>query len=150
MFPFTLADHETGQAFVTLTTAIMIVIAIVIGIVLLNINSAIFKRLQVHQKKLHLRFFENVIRIVIVIFLLLWAFSETDMGHRLYQMAFGSTVVLTGVLGLAGKDVLQDIFAGIMLSIGRPFEIGDRILINGVDKACSVEDMTLRHVVLRT
>ena len=134
----------------TMTTILMVLIAIVIGFVLIRLNNLFFLHLQARKKSLHLRFFESVIRVIIVIFLALWAFSSTQTGQQLYRMVFGSTVVLTGVIGLAAQNVLKDIFAGILLSIARPFDIGDRILFPAIEKASTVEDMTLRHVVLRS
>ncbi len=133
-----------------LTSLLMILTATALAVVLLKVNSVIFKKLQFRQKKLHLRFFENAMRALIILFCMLWALSGSQGLTRLYRLIFGSTVVLTGIIGLAGQDILKDVLAGVMLSICRPFDIGDRILLSEVDKACTVEDMTLRHVVLRT
>ena len=124
--------------------------AVILFIALIRLVSVLFHRLQRKQKKLHLRFFENVIRVVIILVFVLFLISGIDGISRVYHLVFGSTVVLTGVLGLAAQHVLRDIFAGVTLSISRPFEIGDRILLSDIEKPCVVEDMTMRHVVLKT
>lgn len=142
---------ETGIVGQTVVGSIIVVVlAVILCGVLIRLVSVFFKRLQRKQKKLHLRFLENVIRVVIILVFVLFIFSGVDGISRVYRLVFGSTVVLTGVLGLAAQHVLRDIFAGVMLSVSRPFEIGDRILLSDVEKPCVVEDMTMRHVVLKT
>ena len=138
---------EVGQVIIGIV--IITVLAVILCVVLIRLVSVFFQRLQRKQKKLHLRFFENVIRVVIILVSVLFIFSGIDGVSRIYRLVFGSTVVLTGVLGLAAQHVLRDIFAGVALSISQPFEIGDRILLSDIEKPCVVEDMTMRHVVLK-
>ena len=60
----------------------------------------------------------------------------------------GGTAILSAVLAFAAQDTIRDILAGLMLSINKPFEIGDRIELSD-GTAGIVEDMTVRHIVLR-
>ncbi|MDP8959178.1 MAG: mechanosensitive ion channel family protein [Actinomycetota bacterium] len=62
---------------------------------------------------------------------------------------------LLGLLGLAGlalafalRDILENLLAGIMLQVRRPFRRGDQIMTN--DYEGTVEDINLRTVILRT
>jgi hypothetical protein len=50
--------------------------------------------------------------------------------------------------GLAANEVLKDMFAGLEISIYKPFDIGSRIMLED-GRAGIVEKLTLRHVVLR-
>lgn len=133
-----------------LANIIAIAVITIAGIIAFRLVSFIFERLQRNQKKLHLRFFENVIRAAIIVYFVLVAFSGMEGIERIYRLVFSSSVVLTGIVGLAAQNILRDIFAGVMLSISKPFEIGDRVLLSDLDKPCVVEDMTMRHVVLKT
>ncbi|MCR4909126.1 MAG: mechanosensitive ion channel family protein [Lachnospiraceae bacterium] len=117
---------------------------------MLRLNHAIFKQLQRKKKRLHLLFFENVLRAGIIIFCVIVALSGYEGFTKLYRFIFSGTVVLTGVVGLACQDILKDILAGVLISLCRPFDVGDRVLINDIEKPCVVEDMTVRHVVLKT
>lgn len=62
---------------------------------------------------------------------------------------------LLGLLGLAGlaialafQDIFENVIAGILMSVRRPFEAGDQISTNGFEG--TVEDINLRVVSLRT
>ena len=118
--------------------------------VVIKVCDVIFDSLQRDKRILHLRFFENIIRIGVIFLTVLFVSSGIDGLESFFRLMFSSTVVATAIIGLAGQDILRNIFAGVMMSISHPFEIGDRILLSEVDKPCIVEDMTMRHVILRT
>jgi len=52
------------------------------------------------------------------------------------------------VVGLSAKSSLSNIISGFSLAIYRPFRIGDKVTIE--NEYGTVEDITLRHTVLRT
>jgi len=64
------------------------------------------------------------------------------------------TTLLTGLgiggvaLALASQDTIKNIFAGVVLFTDRPFRVGDRVLIDGIDGI--VEDIGIRSVRIRT
>ena len=107
---------ETGIVGQTVVGSIIVVVlAVILCGVLIRLVSVFFKRLQRKQKKLHLRFLENVIRVVIILVFVLFIFSGIDGISRIYRLVFGSTVVLTGVSLSEGKTgaVFQMESAGI-------------------------------------
>ena len=132
------------------TVLINIIFAIIWGFMSIKLNNYIFKKMDKGRNMIHLKFFSRFVKgiiIIIAIFAGINGFHELD---KLYGLAFGSSVVITAVLGIIGKDTLEDVLAGIMISIYRPFNIGDRVLLSDIDKPCVVDDMTGRHVVLKT
>ncbi len=129
---------------------IFFLIVFIVTLILLNLNKALFKYLERDKKSLHLHFFHKAVHVLIIVIAVLFSLNEFEFMTRFYRMLFSSTVVITAIIGLAAQNILQDAFAGITLSISHPFEIGDRILLEDVSKPCIVEDMTLRHVVLKT
>ncbi len=52
------------------------------------------------------------------------------------------------VVGFAVKSTIANLIAGLSLSIYRPVRIGDKVEIRG--EYCSVEDITLRHTIVKT
>jgi MscS family membrane protein len=66
-----------------------------------------------------------------------------DLGGIATGIGIGSAV-----LALAMQDLVKGTFAGIILFLDRPFEIGDWIEVDG--KAGTVEDLTLRSTKIRT
>ncbi len=127
-----------------------LIIAFILGFAAIKLNDYIFRRIDRNSKRIHIKFFFRFTKGVIIIFALIFAINGFNGLDKLYAFAFGSSVVFTAVLGIIGKDALEDVLAGIMISIYRPFNTGDRVLITDIDKPCVVDDMTARHVVLRT
>ena len=52
------------------------------------------------------------------------------------------------VVGFAAKSTLANLVSGLSLAIYRPFRIGDRVTIE--EEYGTVEDITLRHTIVRT
>ncbi|WP_455363674.1 mechanosensitive ion channel family protein [[Eubacterium] cellulosolvens] len=52
------------------------------------------------------------------------------------------------VIGLAAQQSISNLIAGFLVSISRPFQIGDAVVFH--DEFCFVEDITLMHSILRT
>lgn len=63
-------------------------------------------------------------------------------------MAAGGVAAL--VLGVAGQDALASIASGVMILCFRPFVIGDFVNVISAGVSGTVEDINLRHTVLRT
>lgn len=127
-----------------------VLIAVISGILACRINDYVFKKIDNGKNRIHLQFFRRLFNGFIIITAIIFAFTGFKGFDKLYGVAFGSSVVITAVLGIIGKDIFQDVLAGIMISIYRPFNIGDRVLMSDIDKPCVVDDMTGRHVVLKT
>ena len=65
------------------------------------------------------------------------------IGHSLLAGAG----VITLITGLASQQVLSNIISGVLIIIFKPLKLGDRVTIS--DLTGTVEDINLRHVVLR-
>jgi small conductance mechanosensitive channel len=52
------------------------------------------------------------------------------------------------VVGFAAKSTLANLIAGLSLAVYRPIRIGDKVKIEG--EFSTVEDITLRHTIVRT
>lgn len=52
------------------------------------------------------------------------------------------------IIGFAAKSTLANLISGLSLAIYRPFRIGDMVTIE--DEYGSIEDITLRHTIVRT
>lgn len=58
--------------------------------------------------------------------------------------------VLAVVLGLAAQDVLGDILSGVLIAVFKPFKPGDMVRYLTDNVVGTVEEITLRHTVIRT
>ena len=106
-----------------------------------------FHRLQKKQPGLHLFFFERFVSTVILICGIILAVSIFGGVDSVWKTLLGGTAIISGVLAFAAQDVIKDLLAGLMISVYKPFEVGNRIEIED-GTAGIVQDMTMRHVVL--
>jgi small-conductance mechanosensitive channel len=126
---------------------IVFLIALIFAWVLTLINGKVFNQIQTKKKGLHLSFFKRIVNIIIFVAVIIITISAFDSKKSLWQTLLGGTAILSAVLVFAAQDTIKDILAGLMISIHKPFEVGNRIMLE--DGTCGVvEDMTMRHVVL--
>ena len=105
-----------------LTTLIFIVFGILKAIV-----RVLYSRAPVSDKKKYFR--NRMIKIVlttisIILVILLW-------GHRITGMVTVISFLSAGI-AIAVKEIIFDFFAGIYINTKKPFELEDRIEINGI------------------
>lgn len=58
--------------------------------------------------------------------------------------------VLAVVIGFAAQESFGNLISGVFLSIFKPFDVGDLVTLTDRNITGYVEDITLRHTVLRT
>lgn len=126
------------------------IVTVAIGAFFLILNEIVFRRLYKEHEKTHLLFLQRFIRVFILALVVMLIITEYWGLTRLAEIIAGSAVVISGIIAFAAQSVLRDFFAGLMISIYRPFEVGDRLTLTLVEKPCVVEELTMRHTVLKT
>ncbi|MCL2873327.1 MAG: mechanosensitive ion channel family protein [Defluviitaleaceae bacterium] len=105
----------------------------------------IFGRNTIYQK-----FIKNVLSAVI------WVVGIVLALGRFPQFADAAAALIAGsgivaiTIGLAAQESLGNAFNGLFISISKPFEVGDRVHLVNSDITGFVEDITIRHTVIRT
>jgi len=123
-------------------------IAFIIVIILLKVEKRFFAKRIMGKKDIKLRFSQGVVRGLIITVAIIWVLMSSSATASFGKVLFQGTTLLAAVVGLAAQATIADLFAGFMISVNKPFEIGDRIeLDNGVRGV--VLDITPRHVVIR-
>ena len=132
-----------------ISLGIIILVAVAVMWILITINKKCFKKLKKDHKNIHLTLIEKLINIAIFVVVGLLAFSAVGGTKSVWQTLLGGTAVISAVAAFAAQDVIKDMLAGMMISIYKPFDIGDRIELED-GTAGVVKDMTMRHVVINT
>ncbi len=131
---------------------IIVVLTVVIGFLFyvlciwlsMKVSGKVFRFLEKrHGKKIHLQFAENLVKGFIIILFVVIPLA----GDRIKQSILGSAAVLAAIVGFAAQDVIKDILSGLLISIYKPFDLGDRIELED-GTAGIVESISMRHVVL--
>lgn len=89
-------------------------------------------------------------KIFIIIVLVFTCLNQFKPIQSLMQTLLASGGVLALVLSLAAQETLSNLIAGIMIVLSKPFCVGDLIKINNGEYIGYVEEITLRHTVIRT
>ena len=110
----------------------------------LKINRKIFKKFEKKNgSNITMQFLQKAVSLALIVVFVVFPLG----GQKLAASLLGSTAVVAAVVGLAANDVIKDMFAGLEISIYKPFDLGSRIMLED-GRAGIVEEMNLRHVVL--
>ena len=140
---------EGNQIWLYIVIWVIIVAVTILAICgLLRLNRFIFKRIQKKHEGLHLLFFQRLSSAIILIGGVIFVFSLFGGVDSVWKSLLGGTAIVSAVLAFAAQDVIKDILAGLMISIHKPFEVGNRIELEDGTTGI-VKDMTMRHVVIR-
>ena len=128
----------------------LISVAIILGAAwgLTRVNHMIFKKVQSFREGLQIRFFVRFLDAIIMIYGIVIAISSFGGFESVWKTMLGGTAILSAILGFAGQDVIKDVLGGLMITLYKPFEIGNRIELEG-EITGIVSDITMRHVVLK-
>ena len=102
-----------------------------------------------HIRSLHWRFAVRIGQATCVILLLVHIGSYVPILKKMSQTVAMSSSLAAVVLGFAFQKALEDLIAGVLISVFRPFVLGDRVTLRELDISGYVEDITLRHTVIR-
>ncbi len=132
----------------TLVSVLLILGILILIWLLRRLNAIVFKRIQRKQPGLHVLFFERVISACIFIVGIIVIFSVFGGVDSVWKSMLGGTAIISAVLAFAAQDVIKDILAGMMISVYKPFEVGNRIELED-GTAGIIKDITMRHVVIQ-
>ncbi len=133
---------------------ISIVSVFIIVFVLNNIiDKIIEKTIAIHKKKnltTFLVFIKRIKKLVLYVFAVLISIGQFDVFNSFSKTLLSGLGIGSVVLGLAAQESLKNFFGSIAVVIGSAYDVGD--FIECVDKGVSgtVEDITMRHTVIRT
>lgn len=93
-------------------------------------------------------FLKNSVTVIIYSFALFFVFSKIPALKDLGTALFASAGVFAAILGLASQKAFSNIISGIFIVSFKPFRVGDIIYLSN-EQSGTVEDITLRHTVIR-
>lgn len=109
----------------------------------------IFNRIK-KKELLHIKYIKNIIKGLIVVYSIGLIANQFPSTRRTLSVILASSGLIVAVLGFAAQESLSNIINGLFISIFKPFEIGDRVALSGKNITGLIEDLTLRHTVIKT
>lgn len=128
--------------------AVRVIVTLFVTILATRVFRATWRRFA--KDTIHQKFIKNVLSIIIwligIITTLSWLPHFSDAITAV--LAGSGLVVLT--IGLAAQESLGNAFSGLFISMFKPFEVGDRVHLTNANITGFIEDITIRHTVIRT
>ena len=131
------------------------VILIIILYFILNklIDRIIDKAIKIKKKKnvtTLLMFVKRIKKVIIFLLAILVSLTQFDIFNSFSVTLLSGLGIGSVVLGFAAQESLKNFFGSVAIVLGNPYEVGD--FIECIDKGVSgtVEDITMRHTIIRT
>ncbi len=143
------AEPITSKMSPTMMNITVIALTLIIGLVAIKITDYIFKKFR-KTGKIAYNFLNTLIKGFIILVMI---FKIGNLSQTFQSMAGSilmSSSLIVAVLAFAFQKSLEDLIAGFMISVFRPFEVGDRINFVNMKIVGYIEDISLRHTTIRT
>ena len=134
---------------------IIAVILIIMVAFILNklIDRIIDKAIKIKRKKnvtTLLMFVKRIKKMIIFLLAILVSLTQFDIFNSFSVTLLSGLGISSVVLGFAAQESLKNFFGSVAIVLGNPYEVGD--FIECIDKGVSgtVEDITMRHTIIRT
>ena len=131
---------------ITVRSIIIIAIIVVVGAAIFFGLSVIIRKGKA-QKILHRRYLLQLMQLFVIAFCTARIIGIINPELNLKSFLLTGSALIVAIVGFAAQTAISDIICGFLISVNKPFEIGDRIIIEGME-AGIVEDITLRHIVV--
>lgn len=125
---------------------ILISLSFVLSLKLLNF---ILDKFYKKYNEIHWRYCGNALKAILALIFISLLGSQFTITSQISVELFKSTSLIVAILGFAAQEVLRDILSGMMISFAKPYNIGSRITITTLNITGIVEDITLRHTVIK-
>ncbi len=124
--------------------AILLILYIGFFFLLLKIKKIVFAMLEKKKgKSLTLQFIEKTLTFALIVIFVVLPLG----GKQIARSLLGSTAVVAAVVGFAAQEAVKNMFAGLQISIYKPFDVGSRVeFADGTTGV--IESLNLRHVVV--
>ncbi len=140
------AASDIGHVIITL--AIALIVVLVGNKISLTVINKISKRIE--PNALHWKLVKQAVKILWIVVFVLAAVENvpglSSIGTAL--VAFSSVVV--AAFGLASQDALGNALDGVLISLFKPFAVGDRVRLVSRDVVGTVVDINLRYTSIKT
>lgn len=121
---------------------------------LILITNHIFNRISHKTKEIHYKFLNEIINVVLVFVMVIILMEQFEVTRSFTAQIVTGGTLLIAILTFAAQKTLGNIISGTFVSISKPFKLGEKIRIQNTGGSVMaegvVEDITLRHVVIKS
>lgn len=131
--------------------ALLVVVVLVAALRLLDFGFRFYGKKTKRGPAIHVNFLKACLKALFVIIAILQIGSQYAVVEKFYSSILMSSSLIVVVLGFVMQEGISNIVHGFIISVFKPFELGDRIrvLVDGQEITGYVEAITLRNTVIR-
>jgi len=131
-------------------TLINIILIVLLTYFLASISRKIWRKNPKNSQFLFRKFLYNILQTCIYVFGALFAVGQIPQLSSIVQTIIAGSGILALAISLSAQESLNNIISGMFITLFKPFEVGDRVTL--VDNAITgtIEDITLRHTIIKT
>lgn len=127
-----------------------IISASIVYLIALHICNRLFKILLKKKDNIQVKFIRSVSKAVLTIVFIFTLGMLFESTRELSKTLLQSSALFVAIAGFAAQQVLADVISGMMISWMKPYNIGERITLKDKDITGVVEDITVRHTIIKT
>ena len=94
-------------------------------------------------------FIQHAVSMVIFLAAVFFVFRSIPQLHDIGTTFFAGAGILAAIIGFASQEAFSNIISGVFIVIYKPFSVGDSIKLLSNGQSGTVEDITLRHTVIK-
>ena len=132
----------------------IIVVTILVAKLLKVLLTKLVKKLAERNKKGNGRVSHRMlVKFVVAVVYILGIITAVNQIPRLagtLTTILAGSGVLAVIIGFAAQESFGNLISGVFLTLFKPFDVGDRVILPEKNITGYVEDITLRHTVIRT
>jgi small-conductance mechanosensitive channel len=123
---------------------------IIVAIAFISIKAVKMISKKIDKKnQIHIAFFKSVIQAIILIIAIGLIFSQFDLFSNISSTILTSSTLIVAVLAFSMEEGITNFVHGLIISLCKPFNIGDRLTLPNQNLTGTVESITLRHTVIK-
>lgn len=132
--------------------SIVVIVAIIV-VVNRVLDELINRTIRIKRKKnvtTLLMFIKRIKKLILYSLMVLFCLEQFDAFHKFSITVLSGLGIGSVVLGLAAQESMKNFFGSLALVIGDAYEVGDFIECSMQGVSGTVEDITMRHTIIRT
>ena len=129
---------------------VLLRMALIIVLTLLAAKLIIVIARKRKEPKLHQKFIHSIVLVLLYCYGFILVLTQIPRFNNTLGAFLAGSGVIALSLSLAAQESLGNVINGLVLSVSKPFEVGDRIHLVNADITGYVEDISMRHTVIRT
>lgn len=129
---------------------LIIAVAILINKIVDKLIDRTIRRKRKKNVTTLLMFIKRIKKLILYSLMIILVLGQFEAFHKFSVTLLSGLGIGSVVLGLAAQESLKDFFGSFALVMGDAFEVGDFIECTSLGVSGTVEDITMRHTIIRT